>query len=629
MTIRLTMAQALVRFLDQQWLDRDGVETKFVAGVMGIFGHGNVTGLGEALENEEHTLPFIRANNEQGMVHAAIAYAKQRDRRGVWACTSSIGPGATNMVTGAATATINRLPVLLLPGDIFADRQPDPVLQQLEHRGNATVSVNDCFIPVSRMFDRITRPEQLIPAMLNAMRVLSDPVETGAVTIALPQDVQAEAFDYPESFLARRVWRMPRRPPEPRDLDEAAAAMARWQRPLIVAGGGVHYSGAAGTLARIAEARGIPVAETQAGKSALPWTHPMSVGGVGVTGTLAANELAMRADGVLFVGSRLSDFTTASKSLFVGDGQQRIHLNADRADAMKLGAAALVADARAGLVALDAALRDYTTAPTYRAEVAERRALWSAEVDRLYGLEAAPGGDLPQTAVLGILNRAMGDHDVIVCAAGSLPGDLHRLWRSHATKTYHLEYGYSCMGYEVAGAFGVKLADPGAEVWALVGDGSFLMLHSELVTALQEGIRIHVVLFDNRGFQCIRGLQESQGSAGFGNESRRRESGARAAAGEYHAIDFASYAGALGAEVFRANSLAELEAAITAARSSSRATLIEVKAGRDSMTHGYESWWRVGVAEVSRNPRVTEAAAAMQDRVRRIAKAPANTEDES
>lgn len=604
MTIRLTMSQALVRFLDQQWIELDGQETKFVAGVMGIFGHGNVTGIGEALENEEHSLPFVRANNEQGMVHAAIAYAKQLDRTRIWACTSSIGPGATNMVTAAATATINRIPVLLLPGDIFADRQPDPVLQQLEHPINATVSVNDCFIPVSRYFDRISRPEQLVPAMLNAMRVLTDPAATGAVTIALPQDVQSEAFDYPDSFFARRVWRISRTPAEPRALFEAAAAMRAWKRPLIVAGGGVHYSNATETLANFATRHGIPVAETQAGKSALIWTHSMSVGGVGVTGTLAANRLAQHADGILFVGSRLSDFTTASKSLLSAPYQQRIHINVDRADAMKLDAMPLLCDARTGLEALDALLGDHATSSDYQTEVADLRSSWIEEVDRLYNLEAT-SNDLPQTAVLGRLNHALGENDVILCAAGSLPGDLHRLWRPAATKSYHLEYGYSCMGYEVAGAFGAKLAHPDREVWALVGDGSFLMLHSELVTALENGVRIHVILFDNRGFQCIRGLQQSQGSAGFGNELN-------------HSIDFAACAQALGVTVFRARSLAELDAAIIAARKATTATLIEVKVDRNSMTHGYESWWRVGVADVSRNENVTRAATAMRQRVQQV-----------
>ena len=620
MTVRLTVAQALIRFLDQQFVERDGKTTKLFAGVMGIFGHGNVTGLGEALENEEHSLPFVRGNNEQGMVHAAVAYAKHRGRLAMWACTSSIGPGATNMITAAAVATINRLPVLLLPGDIFADRQPDPVLQQLEHRASPTISVNDCFIPVSRYFDRIMRPEELVPAMLNAVRVLTDPVETGAVTIALPQDVQAEAFDCPKTFLERRVWRISRRPPERRDLEEAAAAIRKWRRPLIVAGGGVHYAGATESLRRFADRHGIPVAETQAGKSAMRWDDTTSAGGLGVTGTLVANRLAQQADGVLFVGTRLSDFTTASKTLFAHCSQQRVHLNVDRADAMKLGAMPVLADALSGLDALDAILGDWATTAAYRTEVASLRSEWEAEVTRVYAAPAGAEGQLAQTAVLGRLNAALGENDVIVCAAGSLPGDLHRLWRPAAARAYHLEYGYSCMGYEVAGAFGVKLADPGREVWALVGDGSFLMLHSELVTALQEGKRIHVVLFDNRGFQCIRGLQRSQGSRGFGNELRVREEGARVAEGEYHAIDFASYAESLGAKVFRARSLDELDAAVAAARNAPRATLIEVKVDRDSMSHGYESWWRVGVANVSRSEDVVRAGKAMNDRTREAGK---------
>ena len=616
MTVRLTMAQALVRFLDQQWVERDGVETKFIAGVMGIFGHGNVTGIGEALENESHSLQFIRGNNEQGMVHAAVAFAKQRNRLTTWACTSSIGPGATNMITAAAAATINRLPVLLLPGDIFADRQPDPVLQQLEYAGDGTVSVNDCFRPVSRYFDRIMRPEQLAPALLAALRVLTDPVETGAVTIALPQDVQAEAFEYPASLFAKRVWRISRRPPERRVLEQAISMMSEWKRPLIVAGGGVHYSDATAILGRYSERTGIPVAETQAGKSALTWTHAKSVGGVGVTGSLAANRLAESADGVLILGSRLSDFTTASKTLFAGVTQQRIHINVDRADATKMGAFELIGDARTTLEAMDELMPSYATSDSYRAEIADLRAAWSDEVDRLYSLDVAAGADLPQTAVLGRLNHALDERDIIVCAAGSLPGDLHRLWRPAVPKSYHMEYGYSCMGYEVAGALGVKLAAPDRDVWALVGDGSFLMLHSELVTALQEGVPIHIVLFDNRGFQCIRGLQTSQGSAGFGNEMRTREPGSVVAAGPYHPIDFAAYAAALGAEVCQARTLTELDAAIAASRAAQRATLIEVKVDCNSMTHGYESWWRVGVAEVSRSEDVVKAGEEMRERTR-------------
>jgi 3D-(3,5/4)-trihydroxycyclohexane-1,2-dione acylhydrolase (decyclizing) len=616
--VRLSTAQALVRFLDRQWVELDGRESKLVRGVFGIFGHGNVTGLGEALENEAHELPFFRGNNEQGMVHAATAYAKQSGRLGLFACTSSIGPGATNMLTAAATATINRLPVLLLPGDVFADRQPDPVLQQLEYRGAGDVSVNDCFRPVSRYFDRISRPHQLPSALLRAFSVLTDPVETGAVTLSLPQDVQAESWEFPAALFERRVWRIRRRTPDAADLDAALAALRGAERPLLVAGGGVHYSFATDTLARFAARRGVAVAETQAGKSAVPWSHPTSVGGIGVTGTPAANALAREADVVLFVGTRLSDFTTASRSLFGDPAQRRIHLNVDPADASKLGALPLVADAMAGLGALDAGLGDWAGVPAWRERIGTLRREWKSEVDRLYSLAAAPGADLQQTAVLGRLEASLGERDVVVCAAGSLPGDLHRLWRPRAARGYHLEYGYSCMGYEVAGALGAKLAEPDREVWALVGDGSFLMLHSELVTALQEGVPIRVVLFDNRGFQCIRGLQRAHGSAGFGNEIRRRAPGARSAEAESLPIDFAAYAAALGAEVFRARTLDELDRALAAARKSDRAALVEVKVDRDSMSGGYDSWWRVGVPEVSERPAVREAGRAMREQVEKV-----------
>jgi 3D-(3,5/4)-trihydroxycyclohexane-1,2-dione acylhydrolase (decyclizing) len=608
------VSQAIVRFLDRQWIELDGRQTKLVCGVFGIFGHGNVTGLGEALENEAHELPFYRGNNEQGMVHAATAYAKQSGRLGIFACTSSIGPGATNMVTAAATATINRLPVLLLPGDVFADRQPDPVLQQLEFRGAGDVSVNDCFRPVSRYFDRVSRPEQLESALSRAFATLTDPVETGAVTISLPQDVQAEAWEFPASLFEKRVWRIRRRAPDATDLAAAVAALRAAERPLVVAGGGVHYAFAAEMLAGFAERRGIPVAETQAGKSALAWVHPASVGGIGVTGTLAANTLAREADVVLFVGSRLSDFTTASRSLFGEPDRKLVHLNVDAVDAAKLGALALVADAKLGLEALDGALGAWGGSPAWRERVVALRGDWRREVDRLYALPSAPGAPLAQTAVLGRLEAVLGERDVVVGAAGSLPGDLHRLWRPRATRGYHLEYGYSCMGYEVAGALGAKLAEPGREVWALVGDGSFLMLHSELVTALQERIPIRIVLFDNRGFQCIRGLQRAQGSAGFGNELRLREPGARSGEGEALAIDFAAYAGALGAAVFRAGTIAELDAALVAARAADRAALVEVKVDPESMTGGYASWWRVGVPEVSNRAEVRAAGRAMRER---------------
>ena len=611
--VRCTVAQALVRFLDRQWIELDGSESKLVRGVFGIFGHGNVTGIGEALENEDVELPFYRANNEQGMVHAATAYAKQSGRLGIFACTSSIGPGATNMVTGAATATINRLPVLLLPGDVFADRQPDPVLQQLESRGAGDVSVNDVFRPVSRYFDRIERAEKLPSALRRAFEVLTDPVETGAVTLALPQDVQAEAWDFPAWLFERRVWRVRRRIADPVELARAAELLARAERPLVVAGGGVRYAFAEATLAELAARRGWPVAETQAGKSSLPWSHPSSVGGIGVTGTLAANRLAREADVVLFVGSRATDFTTASKSLFPQAGQQLVHLNVDAIDAAKLGAHPIVGDAKLGLEALDAVLGAAASPAPWRRRIEELRAAWRVEVDRLYALPARPGAALAQTAVLGRIDAFLGERDVVVCAAGSLPGDLHRLWRPKAPGGYHLEYGYSCMGYEVAGAFGAKLAEPERDVWALVGDGSFLMLHSELLTALQEGVKIHVVLFDNQGFQCIRGLQRAHGSAGFGNELRRRVAGARSPEGEIAPVDFAAYAAALGAATFRAATLDELDAALAAARAADRACLVEVAVDPQSMSAGYESWWRVGVAEVSASPAVEEAGRAMRE----------------
>ena len=607
------MAQALVRFLDNQYIELDGQESKFVRGVMGIFGHGNVTGLGEALENEQSDLPFVRGNNEQGLVHAAVAHAKHTNRLGIFACTSSIGPGATNMITGAATASINRLPVLLLPGDIFADRQPDPVLQQLEVPQDHGVTVNDCFKPVSRYWDRINRPQQLMTALLNGFRVLTDPAETGAVTICLPQDVQAEAWDYPLQFLSRRVWNVDRRSVPERAVEAAARTLESARRPLIIAGGGVHYSLASGDLIAFAEEFGIPIAETQAGKSAVPWTHPMSVGGIGVTGTLAANRLAQQADVVLVVGSRLTDFTTMSKSFFSFPAQQLLHLNVSSFDGHKMDATLLHGDARSGLRSLRLALTGYCTEPAYREEITQLKTDWDAEVDRLFS--ADPKSGVSQTAVLGRLNAFVEEDDVIVCAAGSLPGDLHRLWRSTKPRSYHLEYGYSCMGYEVAGALGVKLASPDQEVYSLVGDGSFLMLHSELVTSLQEGLKITVVILDNHGFQCIKSLQESAGSRGFGNELRYRDARSGALDGEHLPIDFVGYARSLGARAFQANTLEELDQALSMARAEKTSCVIAIEVLPDSMSGGYESWWRVGVGEVSREEKVTEAGRSMRERL--------------
>jgi len=597
-TIRLTMAQALLRFLDVQYVELDGTEHKFVQGVMGIFGHGNVTGLGEALEYGGTDLRYIQGNNEQGLVHAATAYAKQKNRLGIFACTSSIGPGATNMITGAATATVNRIPVLLLPGDVFASRQPDPVLQQIETPWDHTINANNAFKPVSRYWDRIERPDQLMIAGLNAMRVLTDPVETGAVTLCLPQDTQAEAFDYPESFLGKKVWHLDRRAPHPRALKEAVSILSSAQKPLIVAGGGVHYSQAAETLRGFAETFGIPVSETQAGKSAMSWKDPMSVGAVGVTGTSAANLLAKAADVVLVVGSRLQDFTTASKQIFASD-VKLLHLNVSKFDGLKMDSIMLQADAKSGLESLSEELRKakFQTSAEYKGCVSQLQSEWNAEVDRLYNLTSEEGN--VQTSIVGTLNEFMAPEDIVLCAAGSLPGDLHRLWRSEIPKTYHMEYGYSCMGYEVAGGLGAKMAMEKGEVYIIVGDGSYLMLHSEILTALKEHVKINIVLLDNSGYQCIKNLQIAHGSAGFGNEFRFREESTGRLTGDFTAVDFKKYAEALGVKAFYAEDADQLSCSLEKARSETVSTLIEVKVLPGTMTGGYHSWWRVGVPEVS------------------------------
>ncbi|MBB6672463.1 3D-(3,5/4)-trihydroxycyclohexane-1,2-dione acylhydrolase (decyclizing) [Cohnella nanjingensis] len=605
-TVRLTMAQALLRFLDQQYLSVDGEEIKFVRGVMGIFGHGNVTGIGEALEREPGSLTYIQGKNEQGMVHAATAFAKQRNRRQIYACTSSIGPGALNMVTGAATATVNRIPVLLLPGDNFASRQPDPVLQQLEVPGDYTISATDSFKSVSRFWDRIVRPEQLMTSLLHAMRVLTDPAETGAVTLALPQDVQAEAYDYPVRFFDKRVHYLDRRPASPDAIRRAADLILTKRKPLLVAGGGVHYAGATETLLAFAEAFGVPVAETQAGKSAVPWDHPLALGGVGTTGTLAANRVAAEADLIIGVGTRYSDFTTASKLAFRNPDVAFVNLNVSPFDAFKLEAASVAADAKAGLAALQAEL----TARGYKAgyaadEIGARKAEWDAEVDRLYAVDREDG--LAQTQALGIINGFVRPSDVIVCAAGSLPGDLHRVWRTTEPKTYHMEYGFSCMGYEVSGAFGVALAEPNRNVYALVGDGSYLMLHSELVTAVQEGVKLTVLLLDNHGFQCIHNLQRGHGSDGFGNEFRYRAGDTNRLTGDYLPIDFAGHARSLGVAAFTARTESELAAALTQAAAAPGPALVEIKVLPGTNTDGYESWWNVGVPAASTSGKVLEA----------------------
>ena len=610
-TIRLTMAQALLRYLDQQYISVDGVETKFVKGIIGIFGHGNVTGIGEALERSSGSLTYMQGKNEQGMVHTAAAYAKQKNRRQIYACTTSIGPGALNMITAAATATVNRIPVLLLPGDNFATREPDPVLQQLEVSNDYTISATDPFKAVSKYWDRIVRPEQLMIAATQAMRVLTDPAETGAVTLALPQDVQAEAYDYPESFFARKVHYLDRRPPVQAAIERATQQIARGRKPLLVAGGGVLYSEASAQLVEFAEAFGIPIAETQAGKSAVSWDHPLNVGAIGVTGSLAANRLAREADVVIGVGTRFSDFTTASRSAFQHPEVSFININLNGMDAAKLGGEAILADAREGLQALQKELQQRQYRSAYGAsEVADLRAEWNAEVDRLYAAQHEAG--LAQTTAVGVVNRTIDPSSVIVCAAGSLPGDLHRLWRASEPKTYHMEYGFSCMGYEVSGAFGAALAEPDREVYAMVGDGSYLMLHSEFVTSLQEQKKMTVLLFNNNGFQCIHNLQREHGSDGFGNEFRYRESESGRLTGDYMPMDFAAHARSMGAKSYRAETAEQLEQAIRDAKNETVSTLIEIPVVPGTNAGGYESWWNVGVPEVSAEEKVVHAHHTMQ-----------------
>lgn len=616
-TIRLTMAQALLRFLDNQYISLDGEETKFVSGVMGIFGHGNVTGLGEALERSPGDLVYIQGKNEQGIVHAATAFAKQKNRLQIYACTASIGAGALNMVTAAATATINRIPVLLLPGDNFASRQPDPVLQQLEVPGDYTISANDPFRSVSKYWDRIVRPEQLMTSAMNAMRVLTDPAETGAVTLALPQDVQAEAYDYPASFFTKKIHYMDRRPPAVDAIERAVELIKQRKKPLIIAGGGVLYSQAGEALKAFAESFGIPVAETQAGKSSLPWNHPLNLGGVGVTGTLAANLIAKEADLILGVGTRYSDFTTSSKSAFTNPDVQFVNLNIMAFDAAKLNGVMITADAREGLNALRESLTKEQYQSGYAAnKIKDLKEKWDAEVDRLYNLEHADG--LAQTRALGVINRTIDSSSVVVCAAGSLPGDLHRLWRPLESKTYHMEYGFSCMGYEVSGSFGVALAEPNREVYTIVGDGSYLMLHSELITSIQEGRKITILLFDNHGYQCIHNLQRGQGSDGFGNEFRYRSKETGRLTGDYIPIDFVAHARSLGANAYKANTAEELESSLLQAKQEKTTTLIEIPVVPGTNTDNYESWWNVAVPEVSTSEKVTDASERIKQKIQSI-----------
>jgi len=597
-TVRLTMAQALVRYLCAQRSEADGAEVPLFSGVWAIFGHGNVAGLGEALYAARAELPTFRAHNEQAMAHAAIAFAKALDRQRVMACTTSIGPGATNMVTAAAVAHVNRLPVLFLPGDVFASRRPDPVLQQVEDLGDPAVTANDCFRPVSRYWDRLTRPEQLLTALPAALEVLTDPAACGPVTLALPQDVQAEAWDYPEPFFRPRLHALRRPGPDARELAAAAERLRQASKPLVIAGGGVRYSLAAGTLRAFAERHGLPVAETQAGKGALPWDHPCAVGAIGVTGSSAANALAAEADVVLAVGTRLGDFTTGSRALFQHPAFTLVTLNIAPHDAAKHGALPLVADARRGLLELDQALGAWRAPDEWTVLGRRLTADWQRAVDAA----TAPGHAIPPTEaqVIGAVNRAAGPRDVVVCAAGGLPGELHKLWRAADPRGYHLEYGYSCMGYEIAGGLGVKLALPDREVFVMVGDGSYLMLNSEIATSVAMRQKLVVVVLDNHGFGCINRLQQACGGAPFNN--LLGETGAPA-------IDLAAHARSLGAAAEQVKSIADLETALARARAADRTAVIVIETDPTATTVAGGAWWDVPVPEVSVRPEVAEARA--------------------
>jgi 3D-(3,5/4)-trihydroxycyclohexane-1,2-dione acylhydrolase (decyclizing) len=615
--VRLTVAQATVRFLAAQRTERDGTVHKLFAGCFGIFGHGNVAGVGQALlESELHPelyggytggetprgLPYVTARNEQGMVHAAAGYARMRNRLSTLACTASIGPGSSNMLTGAALATVNRLPVLLLPSDIFATRVSSPVLQELETPAGYDVSVNDAFRPLSRFFDRVWRPEQLPAALLGAMRVLTDPAETGAVTVALPQDVQAEAYDWPVELFRERVWHVPRPVPEPAALARAVEVLRSARRPLVVAGGGVIYAEATDALRAFAEATGIPVAETQAGKGSLPYDHPLALGAVGSTGSTAANAFAREADVVLGIGTRYSDFTTASRTAFADPGVRFVNVNVAAPDTAKLAGTPVVADARTALLALARELRGWQVPDEYRARAGRLAADWDGTVQRAYTLGHGP---LPaQSEVIGAVNEVSGPRDVVVCAAGSMPGDLHKLWRTRDPKGYHVEYGYSCMGYEIAGGLGVAMAvrDAGddRDVFVMVGDGSYLMMAQELVTAVQEGVKLVVVLVQNQGFASIGELSESLGSQRFGTRYRYRDPGSGRLDGDVLPVDLATNAESLGVRVLRADGVADLRAKLAEAKAHTGGpVLVHVETDPLVPAPDSESWWDVPVAEVS------------------------------
>jgi 3D-(3,5/4)-trihydroxycyclohexane-1,2-dione acylhydrolase (decyclizing) len=619
MTKKMTMAQALLKFLDNQYIMVDGDEIKFVQGVLGIFGHGMVVGLGEALESGDHGLKFIQGKNEQGMAHIAMGFAKQKNRKQIMAVTSSIGPGALNMITAAGTATANRIPVLFLPSDAYASRQPDPVLQQIEQSYDYNITAHDAFKAVSKYWDRIARPEQLMTAAVNAMRVLTDPAEAGAVTLCLPQDVQGETYEYPVEFFEKRVHYIQRRDIDPAILKKAIELIASKKKPFILCGGGVKYSDAAKELAEFAQTFHIPFGETQAGKGAVLFDHPMNMGGVGLTGSSAANKLAQEADLIIGIGTKLNDFCTCSKWLYRNDDVSMLTINLNSFDAYKMNSLPVIADARLSLSALTDALKQKHYKSGYKNEITDARKEWDQEVDRLYSLENENG--IVQSRVLGELNEKLIENSgIIVAASGSLPSDVQRVWRCRDYGVYHVEYGFSCMGYEVAAAVGVKLAEPEREVYVLLGDGSFNMLHSEFITSLQEHVKINVVLLDNHGFQCIHNLQRSQGIPSFCNEYRERQEDTGRLTGEYLGIDYAMVARGYGGTGFTVNTIDEMEKNFTAMKNSKVSSILDIKTLPGTMTDGYNSWWRVGTAQISKHPSVEEAARDIQKHVEQARK---------
>ncbi|RWQ73518.1 3D-(3,5/4)-trihydroxycyclohexane-1,2-dione acylhydrolase (decyclizing) [Bacillus cereus] len=628
-TVRMTTAQALVKFLNEQYVEFDGKQQKFIKGIFTIFGHGNVVGLGQALEEDAGELEVYQGRNEQGMANAAMAFAKQKHRKQIMACTSSVGPGSANMITSAATASANNIPVLLLPGDVFATRQPDPVLQQIEQTHDLSISTNDAFRAVSKYWDRVNRPEQLMTAMIQAMRVLTNPADTGAVTICLPQDVQGEAWDFPSYFFQKRVHRIERRLPTKASLADAVEMIKRKKKPVMICGGGVRYAEAAEELKQFAETFHIPFGETQAGKSAIESSHSYNLGGIGVTGNIAANTIAKEADLVIGIGTRFTDFTTASKQLFQNEEVEFLNINISEFHANKLDALKVIADAKEALLALIDELQVINYQSSYTVEIADAKEAWETELSRLHNIRYtgqdftpeveghfngnlneyvdALGTQLTQTTVIGQINTLIDEDAIIVGAAGSLPGDLQRMWAARKPNTYHMEYGYSCMGYEVAGALGAKLAEPSKEVYAMVGDGSYQMLHSELVTSLQENKKINVLLFDNSGFGCINNLQMGNGMGSFGTEFRYRNQQTRELDGAIMKIDFAASAAGYGVKTYHVTSIEQLEEALIDAKKQTVSTLIDIKVLPKTMTNGYESWWHVGVAEVSKSQSVQAA----------------------